>query len=172
MRSVALCAAALMLVMPGGVEALSRDSAQLLDPPADEAYPAAPSKLAGDSPASEDDDLLLAVLAGRSRLGADENARIAQEASAYPLGNRENPIRAHMPEGQRAYLQRLRCNNGRAPSFHRTGNLGMGIYGNIIDNYEVVCPGSGGGRHMLIMDMYHPDHIETAAPPGFNIVAP
>ena len=97
--------------------------------------------------------------------GSQLDARVA-EASTHPLGSRENPIRTNMPEGQRAYLHSLRCPDGSAPPFERVGNFGPGVYGSIIDGYEVRCPDAE--PMTLFMDMYHPDHVETAAPPGFT----
>jgi hypothetical protein len=109
-------------------------------------------------------------LAGQSQIsGAGLERRIAA-ASRHPLGSRENPVRAEMPLGQRAYLQRLRCGDGRAPSFSRIGNFGIGIYGNIIDGYRVDCASAAPGRVEIYMDMYHRGHVEDRAVPGFNIM--
>ena len=105
------------------------------------------------------------LLGGGRMSGAELQARVA-EAATHPLGSRENPIRTNMPEGQRAYLRSLRCADGAAPEFNRVGNFGLGVYGSIIDGYEVRCPDAD--PVTLLMDMYHPDHVETAAPPGFT----
>jgi hypothetical protein len=95
------------------------------------------------------------------------------EAQAYPLGAQENPVRAEMPQGQRAYLDRLRCANGKRPAYQRVGNFGIGVYGRIIDGYRVVCKSSEPAERMIFMDMYHPGHAEAAAVPGgFTISAP
>ena len=101
---------------------------------------------------------------------ADRAARVAATASAHPLGSRENPVRVNMPAGQRAYLYRLRCANGRIPTFERSGSFGPGPYGTIIDGYVVQCAGSQPANSLIFMDMYHPTHNETKAPPGFTIV--
>lgn len=108
------------------------------------------------------------ILLGGRVSGADLEGRIAA-AQAFPLGSRENPVRVSMPEGQRAYLARLRCTDGKAPTFERTGNLGPGVYGSIVDNYAVVCAGNPPTEFNIVMDMYHGRHIENAAPPGFTI---
>lgn len=83
------------------------------------------------------------------------------------LGSRENPVRCNMPRGERAYLNRLRCADGKAPTYHRLGSYGPGPYGNIIDGYEVKC--SEGDPVKIFMDMYH-QHVEKVAVPGFTIV--
>lgn len=77
-----------------------------------------------------------------------------------------------MPEGQRAYLDRLRCADGNAPTYARGGNLGDGPYGNIIDSYTVMCAGSEPASARIILDMYHRGYVELRPVPGFTIVAP
>ncbi|MBI1405513.1 MAG: hypothetical protein GC145_05250 [Caulobacter sp.] len=103
------------------------------------------------------------------RVSSAEVARRARAAAAHPLGSEANPVRVNMPAGQQAYLRRLRCSDGRPPVFERSGNLGPGLYGSIVDAYDVRCPGASPARSVIIMDMYHPDHYETGAPPGFTI---
>ncbi len=111
------------------------------------------------------------LLGGGRFRGARLDAAI-RKASAHPLGSKDNPVRVSMPQGQHAYLRRLRCSDDKAPSFERVGNFGPGVFGSIIDGYQVIC---GGGaepaRSLIYMDMYHPDHDETAAPPGFTFKA-
>ncbi len=116
-------------------------------------------------------DLSLArAMAGESQTsGAALDRRVAA-AAAHPLGTMNNPVRAHMPDGQRAYLRRLRCGNGRAPTFHRVGNFGLGVYRNIIDGYKVNCGDASPGEVDVYMDMYHPRHVEDRPVPGFTIV--
>lgn len=117
-------------------------------------------------PASEPD---LSFLTGGRVSGGELEARI-RKASAHPLGSRDNPVRVDMPQGQQAYLNRLRCSNGQRPAYGRAGNFGPGVYGSIIDGYRVVCPDGGQpAESMIYMDMYHPTHDETAAPPGFTM---
>ena len=101
-----------------------------------------------------------------------EMSRMIAAAAVHPLGSEKNPVRVNMPGGERFYLERLRCANGRAPAFARSGSVGTGVYGNVIDLYDVQCPGSTPTDSAVYMDMYFPDHIETAAVPGFTIVAP
>ena len=86
-----------------------------------------------------------------------------------PLGSRTNPIRCDYPEGERAYLDRLRCADGSIPRYSRQGSTGKGPYGNMLDHYIVIC---GGQRNEVFMDMYHKDFVETAAVSGFAIVPP
>ncbi len=99
-----------------------------------------------------------------------ESARVAERLAGKPLGSAENPVRADMPAGQRAYLARLRCANGRAPAFGRIGNVGPGPYGSIVDAYSVTCAGSSPAESTVHLDMYHAGHVEAAAVPGFTIV--
>jgi hypothetical protein len=86
------------------------------------------------------------------------------------LGSQNNPVRAHMPQGQRAYLERLRCSDGRAPEFNRIGNFGVGVYGNIVDGYNVDCGTAEPGRAQVFMDMYHRGYVEDRPVPGFTII--
>lgn len=86
--------------------------------------------------------------------------------NSQPLGTQGNPVRTLMPEGQRAYLQRLVCPDGAPPSYRRIRNVGVGVYTTIIDEYDVRC----GARNSLIyMDMYHPNYIERRAVPDFRL---
>lgn len=100
----------------------------------------------------------------------EELEELIEAAQDHPLGSQENPVRAEMPPGQRAYLNRLRCKDGNAPRYERVGNFGVGVYGRIIDGYAVVCEGSEPAESMIFMDMYHPGHVEGEAVPGFAIV--
>ena len=109
----------------------------------------------------------LAMMGG---VGPAEAARIATRLADKPLGSAGNPVRAYMPEGQRAYLARMRCSNGRAPTFNRIGNMGPGPYGSIIDAYQVDCAGASPASSVVHLDMYHPGYSEAAAVPGFTIV--
>jgi hypothetical protein len=103
-------------------------------------------------------------------VGPTEAARIASGLAGKPLGSEGNPVRADMPAGQRAYLARLRCSDGRAPAFQRIGSMGAGPYGSIVDGYQVDCAGASPASSVVYMDMYHPGHAEAAAVPGFTIV--
>lgn len=84
------------------------------------------------------------------------------------LGTPGNPVRVLMPEGEREYLHRLRCRNGRPPVFERTGSGGFGPYGKILDHYAVQCEGED-TTITITMDMYHCVE-ETRAVAGFDIV--
>lgn len=126
-----------------------------------------------DTPRSSSGDLdgMLAMMTrGESQMRGSELEAAIEAASAYPLGSSENPVRAHMPQGQRAYLGRLRCSDTSRPSFSRSGNLGPGVYGNIVDLYIVTCASGEPERAEIIMDMYHAGYAEDEAVPGFGIV--
>jgi hypothetical protein len=87
------------------------------------------------------------------------------------LGSEQNPVRVNMPPGEREYLSRLRCSDGVAPRFERLGSAGGAADGHILDIYDVRCAGGEPRASQIWMDMYHPQHVETAAPPGFTLVA-
>ncbi len=129
---------------------------------------AAAVMLAGGAalPAAAKDDV---YIFGFKVPGGKKLAKLIEKAQAYPLGSKENPVRADMPGGQRAYLARLRCADGQAPAFFRVGNFGMGPYERIIDGYEVTCKDSTPEKVMIFIDMYHPDYEEPAAVEGFTI---
>ncbi|MEN3747995.1 hypothetical protein TPR58_12535 [Sphingomonas sp. HF-S3] len=74
-----------------------------------------------------------------------------------------------MPEGERAYLGRLRCKDGAAPAYDRAGSMGEGPFGFIIDLYKVTCAAESPVD--VYMDMYH-DGPENRPVPGFTIVEP
>lgn len=126
--------------------------------------------LAASAGAAAAEDLDLGALLGGGRAkGPALEAKIA-EAAKHPLGSKDNPARVNMPDGQRAYLRRLRCADGEPPSFSRSGSVGPGPFGSIVDAYRVDCGDSGPKGAVVYMDMYHPEHEETAAPPGFTFV--
>jgi hypothetical protein len=85
----------------------------------------------------------------------------------HPLGSQKNPVRVGGPGGQRAYLSRLRCEDGRYPEFERIGSMGVGPWGSIVDGYSVVC--ASGQKATVFMDMYHSQHLEDRTVPGFTI---
>ena len=89
-------------------------------------------------------------------------------AAAHPLGSEKNPVRAAMPPGQRAYLARLRCSDGSAPTFERAGSVGESPYGSIMDLYQLKCATGTPATASVYMDMYH-DHVEDRPIPGFTI---
>ena len=88
--------------------------------------------------------------------------------SIETLGSEQNPVRVRGPDGERAYLRRLRSGDGTPPQFDRRGSGGPGPDGHIIDFYSVVCPGQE--PDTIIMDMYHRGG-EGRAVPGYTIVA-
>src|SRR5688500_8399906 len=63
---------------------------------------------------------------GGGGLSGKKLAKAIARAEASPLGSKANPIRENMPQGQLAYLRRLRCPDGTKPAFDRQGNVGMG----------------------------------------------
>ncbi len=84
-----------------------------------------------------------------------------------PLGSKTNPIRCDGPRGERAYLRGLRCaGDGQAPRFERLGSVGIGVYGNVLDEYDVTCRGES---RSVFFDIYHHKHVEEAPPPGFTV---
>lgn len=105
-------------------------------------------------------------------LGPDQDdIRAAIEAAAaHPLGTAANPVRVGGPHGERAYIARLRCADGSAPRVGQRGNAGVGAFGTIVDVYPLDCGDAAPGRFDLVMDMYHEEHRETAAPSGFTIL--
>ena len=97
----------------------------------------------------------------------DEEMRaLVAAAEAHPLGTVENPVRVGGPEGERAYLRRLRCAGGDAPMVGGRRSAGVGAFGSVVAAYEVGC---GGARHSIVFDMYHEEHAETRAPAGFTL---
>ena len=95
-----------------------------------------------------------------------------KRAALHPLGSDKNPVRADMPDGQRAYLARLRCTNDAPPIWRRVGNLGSGAFGSIVDQYDVRCPGAHPPRTIIVMDMYFAGYVEARAVDGFSIAPP
>ena len=116
------------------------------------------------------DAMLMDMLMGQSATKGSKLTKAIKDASAHPLGSEKNPIRASMPPGQRAYLGRLRCGDGKAPTFSRVGSMGLSPYGNIVDGYDVRCTGSEPAKSLIHMDMYHSGYVEKEAVPGFAIV--
>jgi len=110
-----------------------------------------------------------AFLGMMGRADGEELQRRIVTAAASALGSRENPIRVNLPQGQHAYLRRLRCSTGAAPEFTRGGNVGPGPFGSIVDRYEVRCPAGEPREATVYLDMYHPEHDEALAPPGFTL---
>ena len=95
-----------------------------------------------------------------------EMARLVAAADAYPLGTVENPIRVGGPEGERSYLARLSCADGTPIRIGTRNDAGMGGFGAVTAAYGIAC---GGTVRRLVFDMYHQEHVENRAPPGFSI---
>ena len=102
--------------------------------------------------------------------GQDDLSEAIAAAQAHPLGSMENPVRVGGPTGERAYIARLRCADGTLPRVGRRGSAGVGAFGTIVDAYPLDCGDAAPGRTTLVMDMYHEEHAEDRAPPGFTIV--
>jgi len=96
-----------------------------------------------------------------------EYRKLVKKAYKHPLGSRKNPVRADAPEGQREYLGRLRCTDGSTPDYRRSGNVGAGVYGYIIDVYVVDCGDVVPGQTEIYMDMYHGGYVEQEVVAGF-----
>lgn len=114
-------------------------------------------------------NLLERMLSGGPMLDEPELGKRIAEAEKHPLGTKDNPVRVAMPQGERAYLANLRCSDGKAPSFFRTGNLGPGVYMSTIDDYVVDCGSAAPGQVHVVMDMYFPGHNESRPVPGFTM---
>ena len=91
-------------------------------------------------------------------------------AAAFPLGSLQNPVRVGGPEGERAYVARLRCSDGKAPVAGARRPGGVGAFGSLVDLVPLDCGAAAPGRFDLLLDMYHEEHVETRAPAGFTLV--
>ena len=112
-------------------------------------------------------------LLGQLGVGVSDEAlaEAVAAAAAHPLGSIENPVRVGGPQGERAYIARLRCADGKAPKVGMRGSAGVGAFGTIVDVYPLDCGDAAPGRTELVMDMYHAEHREDRAPPGFTLAA-
>jgi len=97
----------------------------------------------------------------------EEMRQLIAAADAHPLGTARNPVRVAGPEGERAYLGRLRCANGSNAAIGARSTGGVGAYGSLVAAYDVTC---GGERHRIVFDMYQEENVETRAPAGFTLV--
>lgn len=142
--------------------------------------------------------LLLFCLACTPRASTPATSPAAASGTATAaatLGStRETAIEVCQPRGERAYLARLRCPDGKPAVFERTGNVGMRtamtkpeheemvrqqIGGGVppgqpdfhtLDLYKVTC---GDRTTELLFDMYHCDKpAPDEAPAGFTIEPP
>ena len=90
-------------------------------------------------------------------------------AAAHPLGSLANPVRVGGPEGARAYIGRLRCSDGSTPKVGQQTDGGVGAFGTVTQLYSLDCGQAAPGKAALIVDIYHEEHRETQAPPGWSI---
>jgi hypothetical protein len=97
---------------------------------------------------------------------ADQDPLIAA-AAAFPLGSAQNPVRVGGPAGERAYLSRLRCADGASPRLGARSDGGVGAFGSLVAAYRLEC---AAGATNVVIDMYHEEHVEDRAPPGFSII--
>jgi hypothetical protein len=102
---------------------------------------------------------------GGGGLTGDALTKAIANADKSPLGSKDNPVRVNMPPGERAYLNKLRCADGNQPSYDRAGSVGVGPFGNILDDYVVTCKGMAPVE--VYMDMYFEEN-ETRTIPGFT----
>ena len=105
--------------------------------------------------------------AGDLAPGQDDLAEAIAAAQAHPLGSLANPVRVGGPEGERAYLARLRCAEGGAPRIGPRGEGGVDAFGTIASRYPLTC---AAGTVQLHFDMYHEEHVEDRAPAGFTLL--
>lgn len=92
-----------------------------------------------------------------------------QAASAFPLGSLENPVRVGGPEGEQAYVQSLRCADGKVPRAAAASPGGTGGFGTVTDLVVLDCSPAAPGRVDLRLDLYHEGHVEDRAPAGFTL---
>lgn len=127
------------------------------------------SATAANAAPQSDDPRVWGYMPGPPQLtGEDLDAAIVT-ADQHPLGSTDNPVRVERPDGQRAYLRDLRCSDLTQPQFKRRGNVGLGVFGNIVDLYDVDCGDAAPGKVEIYMDMYFIGEGETRAVPGFTI---
>lgn len=98
--------------------------------------------------------------------GDDLDALVAA-AAAHPLGSAENPVRVGGPEGEAAYVGRLRCPDGARPAVGARAEAGVGGYGSILTAVSLTCAPAAPAR--VHFDIYHAEHDETRAPDGFRL---
>jgi len=101
----------------------------------------------------------------RAEIGESDAELEALVAAAdrSPLGSLTNPVRVGGPDGERAYLARLRCADGAAPRIGPRGEGGAGGFGSVTGSFVLECPA---GPLTVITDIYHEGHVETRAPNG------
>ena len=108
-----------------------------------------------------------AMVGAMSQVSPEEEMRqLVAAAEAHPLGSLENPVRVGGPEGEHAYLGRLRCADGVQPRTGPRREAGVGAFGSVVGAYELGC---GAQTSRIVFDIYHEEHRETRAPAGFTL---
>jgi hypothetical protein len=100
------------------------------------------------------------------------DAEIAQElatAASFPVGTLQNPVRVAGPDGERAYLTRLRCADGSLPRIGAQRPGGSDAFGNVADLAPVDCGGAASAHAEILIDVYQEEHVLEAAPAGFQL---
>lgn len=105
---------------------------------------------------------------GLTPSAAEDDPAVAA-AQSHPLGSERNPVRVGGPEGERAYLARLRCADGSRPNVGSRTDGGVGAFGSIVGAYRVECGAAAPGSASVLLDIYHEEHREERAPPGFTL---
>lgn len=107
------------------------------------------------------------LMARMSQASPEEEIRqLELVADQHPLGTVANPVRVGGPEGEQAYLARLRCPDGTQPRIGARRDAGVGGFGSVVRAYEVSCAGVSS---QIAFDMYQEEHVETRAPAGFTL---
>ena len=127
------------------------------------AQPAAPAQPRLGARTQSPDQMVGAM----NRLSPEEEMQqLAAAADTHPLGTVENPVRVGGPEGEHAYLGKLRCADGTIPRIGGRHEAGIGAFGSVVGAYELGC---GAETHRVVFDMYQEEHVETRAPAGFTL---
>lgn len=99
-----------------------------------------------------------------------EIARAEAAAAASPFGSLQNPVRVGGPEGERAYVARLRCADGRPPRPGAPHPGGTDPYGSVAELVALDCGTAAPSRTEIAIDLYFEEHREDKAPGGFTLV--
>ena len=97
----------------------------------------------------------------------EEIARAVERARGEPLGTAANPVRVSGVEGEHAYIAPAALRRRQPPRVGQRHNVGVGVFGSIVDVWPLDCGDAAPGRFDLALDMYHDNHEETQAPAGF-----
>jgi hypothetical protein len=104
--------------------------------------------------------------------GGSSDVEVAQELAAaanYPVGTLQNPVRVVGPDGERAYLARLRCGDGSLPRIGAQRPGGSDAFGNVADLAPADCGGATPAHADIHIDIYQEEHVLEAAPAGFQL---